>query len=67
MGIGPARLIMPFPDYLISNWQSHRVIAGACEDCGRTFPQYAEISAMLYTKEDATMMNPPGGKVTPCR
>jgi hypothetical protein len=58
---------MPFPNDQISNWQSHRVFAGTCDDCGRTFPLYPDVSATIYTKEDGTMMNPPGGNVTPCR
>jgi hypothetical protein len=58
---------MPFQNDVISNWRSHRVSAGTCEDCGMMFQQYSAISATIYMKEDATMMTPPGGKVEPCR
>jgi len=65
MGIGPARLIMPFPEHRISNWHSHRIVDEACMDCGRAFP--GKKNGTLFTKEDATMTSLPGGKVEPCR
>ena len=56
---------MPFPESMIENWRSHKIVDGACQMCGRVFA--GKPNGVLYTKQDVTMTLTPGGLTKPCR